>query len=387
MRRAFDAILTSTLLLSFLLPPAAQASTRYGVRRTRPVPRTSYSVPVPEWLDLSAQIPTTKLDEYAEAPYLSFATSRGDQWLAGNKNQLFLVSDKTVKDLTPELKNSGFVSIRQVAGDGQAWLVIGDSSFWNAQPDLAYLYDGMYWKNVSFLMYNLPPEEWVGQAVGKRGLWVIPTSEGVYQWDTALTQPAAVAYPAAFREPGVSDVNFHAVEDGWVAEFTQPNGPKTKLYGSPVYDRRFFFFDGTSFKEITGMFKGLGDRSVVASNGGRIFAFGVARDMAKKVSIQAFESDGRGAADKSGAARRLWDIRDTRPLLIEGRAAWMGKGWLLSDTQKNLAFCDTTTCRKLNASRDNFLEAGYGKNGSALLVGYARDGRGGLKPRMAKISL
>ncbi len=381
MRRALNVIAILLLAASFLLPQTAQA------RYVRPVQRTPHSVLEADWLDLSAQIPTTKLDDYADTPYLSMVTSRGDQWLAGNKNQLFMVNGDKIKDLTPDLKDFGFVSLRQVAGDGQSWLVIGDSGFWNAQPDLAFVYDGVYWKNVSYLMSNLPPEEWVGHAVGKRGLWVIPTSHGVYIWDSSLTQPASVAYPAAFREPGVSDINFHAVENGWVAEFTQANGPKSKAFGSRVLDRRFFFFDGTSFKEITGAFRGLGDRSVVGSDGTKIFAFGVSRTLPKTASIQGLLSDGNSTQDLARIVRRLWDIRETRPLLVNGKAVWTGKGWLLTDENNNLAICDVAVCRMQKKTRDTVLDAGYGNAGRALLVGYARDANGMLRPRMARMQI
>jgi len=170
-----------------------------------------------KWVDLSASIPTTTLDTTVSYPLLSLASSRGTEWLAGNPNQLFQVTSQgKIFDLTPDLKKFGFQKIRQVACDGQNWLVIGDSSPWFTQPDLAFRYDGVYWKNVSPVMAALPPQEWVGRIVGKHGLWIIPTNRSLFVWQSSLKQIVNVSLPNELVRNGYQELKLYPIRKaGW----------------------------------------------------------------------------------------------------------------------------------------------------------------------------
>ncbi|MFA6503625.1 MAG: hypothetical protein WCT54_01570 [Patescibacteria group bacterium] len=208
------------------------------------------------WTDLSAQIPTTTLDEMADYPLLSFASSRGTEWLVGNPNQLFQVtSQQKIFDLTPDLKKFGLQKIRQVASDGQGWIVVGDSSPWYSQPDLAFLYDGMYWKNASGVMASLPPQEWVGQIIGKRGLWIIPTSRGLFVWQSSLKTIANIPLPKNLMDNGFDKIDFYALKYGWLmaVEIGQ--------------DKHHYLFDGQNFQDVSPRIGQTNKTTAIGSNG------------------------------------------------------------------------------------------------------------------------
>jgi hypothetical protein len=327
-----------------------------------------------QWTDLSAKIPGTVLDEKSHFPLLSFSASRGDEWLAGNPNQLFKVDARgNVTDLTPELSKLGFKSIRQVAVDGQQWLIVGDSELWMTQPDLAVIYDGMYFEDVSFILGQLSPGEWIGQIAGRRGYWIIPTEKSLYLWYSSMESVASIPLPAQFQGH-LDTLKFHSVKDAWVAEYLAFDPGKTIKYGSAQFIRKFFLFDGQKFKDITRQFNGLGNDSAIASNGYSILAVGTVRDAKNEPVSKILTFDGK----------KVQDISLSCELQATGfglQVVWTGKSWVIFDAQKNIAKYDNKNqVFRLPNLKDNFLNVGYGTQGAMLMVGYRNTG--GIYPRL-----
>lgn len=332
------------------------------------------------WTDLSGKIPGAALDEKSRFPLLSFSASRGDEWLIGNPNQLFRVNARgNVADLTPELSKLGFKSIRQMAVDGQQWLIIGDSELWMTQPDLAIIYDGVYFKNVSFVLGQLSPGEWIGQIAGRRGYWIIPTEKSLYIWYSSMESAASIPLPLQFQGH-LDTLKFHSVKDAWIAEYLNFDPGRTIKYGSAQFTRRFFLFDGQNFKDITRSFGGLGKDSITISNGSSILAIGSARDAQNKTSIKAFSFDGKKVRDISRP------LKGTDPdFFSEAQAVWNGKSWIIWNAQKNIIkFDSNNSISRLPDLKDSFLNAGYGTKGSVLMVGYRNTS--GIYPRLLMVT-
>jgi len=362
MKRLF---LATCLIATLTIGPAADARSVDVGRGTLDVARNL------SWSDLSSKIPATVLDEHVAMPVFSFAASRGDEWLAGNPNQLVQVTSKSVIDLTPALKDSGFRGIRQIASDGQQWLVVGDSGYWQAEPDLAYRYDGKYWTNVSFIMAQLPAQEWVGQIVGRRGNWLIPTKRGLYMWNTGLEQIAAVKLPEYLTAERQTPLAFYPIRDAWLIAATE--GDKLRI----------FRFDGERTNEITSQFAGLSHDAVIATNGLEVLAAGLTQS-GKTQIVTAVLSDGVRAANVSRSIITMDKAKQKNPthsFWTDGCAVWNGKYWIVWDAEKNMAVFDGRVVSRLPATRDRFLEAGYGSGGSALFVGYSSD-HGIMRPKL-----
>lgn len=318
------------------------------------------------WTDLSTQIPQTALDQNIAYPLLSFSSSRGTEWLAGNPNQLFQVTSKEkIFDLTPDLKQFGFEKIRQVTSDGQHWLVIGDSSPWFNQPDLAFEYDGMYWRNVSFIMTALPPQEWIGRIAGKKNLWLLPTSKSLYAWHSSLNNLLKIDLPAELAGHGPIDFKFYSVQNGWLTKTVNRAG------------QSFYYFDGQNFKNINHGLKA-GQMSCIASNGSAVISLEASSGDVDAKNIQATYYDGYRFQKIDGLLKPLsqstagyWDERNSH-------VVWDGKKWLLLNDDRRIAeFDGRRSLHFLSNTKDYFINSGYGMAGSALHVGYAinQDGK------------
>lgn len=324
------------------------------------------------WTDLSANIPTSTLDETFDYPLLSFASGRGTDWLCGNPSKLFLVTSKgVVFDLTPELKKSGFQKIRQVASDGQNWLVIGDSGPWHAQPDLAFRYDGLYWKNVSRIMNGLPAQEWVGKIAGKRGTWLIPTRKSLFIWQNSLSEVAHVPLPPELRDSGYTDMVFYPTNNLWLVAAKTKNGP---LY---------YLFDGMGFAKADGLIPFGNVTPAIGTNGAAVLA--ISAHTAPKPVIMASYFDGTKSYRMDTHFTSFVDYKNNFIRFFpESSIVWNGKSWMLADRKKHLAmFNGREKAFDLQPTRDNFVESAYGKDGLTLHAGYTKDAIGRLIPRLA----
>lgn len=324
------------------------------------------------WTDLSAQIPTTTLDETADYPLLSFASSRGTEWLVGNPNQLFQVtSQQKIFDLTPDLKKFGFQKIRQVASDGQGWIVVGDSSPWYSQPDLAFLYDGMYWKNASGVMASLPPQEWVGQIIGKRGLWIIPTSRSLFVWQSSLKTIANIPLPKNLMDSGFDKMDFYALKYGWL--MVVETGP----------DKHCYFFDGQNFQDV-GRRLGLMNKTTSIGSNGAAALIVTAQTDAKTPKVTATYFDGRSSYKLDAHFRACVDQKNKAiKFFPESDIVWDGKNWLMLDYRNHLtSFNGRSAVSVLPDTRDIFVSSAYGTSGTSLHVGFAKNNRDELVPRV-----
>ena len=344
------------------------------------------------WQDRSQEIPQTVLDEHISSAYLSFSASRGDEWLVGNPNQLLQVlPDKTI-NLTPQLSDIGYKNIRQVASDGEGWLIIGDSSIWLSESDLAFRYDGMYWKNVSHILTSLPAQEWLGTVIGKHGIWIIPTEHHLYMWHEALNEPAIIPLPDALNEPRVSPLSFNAVREGWIVDFVQQNGPKSIVWGSPQYDKRFFFFDGQNFQEITSKLGSPSIYSALGSNGNEILLIGaITSPKDNTFQFVALRTDGQKIINVTRNFRYIFSNNLTlpqQPFLTQSRITWNGKTWILIDQAKNCAtFDNTNPVASCGLTKDTFLNLGYGLNGKTISVGFAKNQQNQIIPRLVELNI
>ncbi|MDD5726092.1 MAG: hypothetical protein PHC53_01620 [Patescibacteria group bacterium] len=339
--------------------------------------------PALRWTNLSSSVPTTTLDQTASYPLLSFASSRGTEWLAGSPNQLFQVTSKgKIFDLTPDLKKFGFQKIRQVASDGQSWLVIGDSSPWFSQPDLAFRYDGIYWKNVSPVMASLPPQEWVGQIVGKRGFWIIPTSRSLIVWQSSLKTIANIPLPPEIVQNQYQEMIFYPLRIGWLMDVKTSAG------------RCFYVFDGQNFKRADRSLGAINQTTTLASNGAAILSL-----TALSPTISPL-SKGEGGGGKPTIVATYFDGQSSRRLdqhfisfvdnkrkeilfFPEAGMVWDGKSWLLKDYRKHLMlFNGRAPVSRLPDTRDTFIDSAYGASGLALHVGYNKNSQGDLVPRL-----
>lgn len=324
------------------------------------------------WTDLSAQIPTTTLDQTDSYPLLSFASSRGTEWLAGNPNQLFQVTSKgKVFDLTPDLKKFGFQKIRQVASDGQNWLVVGDSSPWFTQPDLAFQYDGVYWKNVSAVMTSLPPQEWIGQIVGKRGLWIIPTSRSLVIWQSSLKTIANIPLPSELTQNGYRKMNFYPLRNSWLMAVETSSG------------RYFYLFDGQNFQRADRFLGVTNLTTTLASNGGAVLSLTALTDP-KKPAVIATYFDGQFSRRLDQHFASFVDGKKKEILFFpEAGMVWDGKSWILKDYLKHFSiFNGRSPASRLPDTRDFFIDSAYGTSGAALHVGYNKNNHGALIPRL-----
>lgn len=333
---------------------------------------TLATAPVLKWTDLSSSIPTTTLDQTDSYPLLSFASSRGTEWLAGNPNQLFQVTSKgKIFDLTPDLKKFGFQKIRQVASDGQNWLVIGDSSPWFAQPDLAFQYDGLYWKNVSPVMTSLPPQEWVGQIVGKRGFWIIPTSRSLIIWQSSLKTIANIPLPSELTQNGYRKMNFHPLRSNWLMAVETSAG------------KSFYVFDGQNFQRAERFLGATNLTTTLASNGAAVLVLTAMTDP-KKPAIVATYFDGQSSRRLDQHFISFVDRKKKEILFFpEAGMVWDGKSWILKDYRKHFSiFNGRSPASKLPDTRDFFIDSAYGTSGVALHVGYNKNSHGDLVPRL-----
>lgn len=327
------------------------------------------------WTDLSAQIPTTTLDQNTAYPLLSFSSSRGHEWLAGNPNQLFQVTSKEkIFDLTPDLKKFGFEKIRQVASDGSHWLVIGDSGPWFNQPDLAFKYDGMYWHNVSFIMTALPPQEWIGRIAGKKNLWLLPTGKSLYVWHSSLNSLLKMNLPPELTGYGQIDFKFYSVENGWLVRTVNRNG------------QNYYLFDGQNFKNINQSLRA-GQTSCIASNGSAIIVLETSSEIEDVKNLQATYYDGYKFQILDRLIKPLvqntegsWDERNSH-------IVWDGKNWLLFNHDRRMAeFNGRQPLHFLSDTKDYFINSGYGTAGSTLHVGYVISQEGTMTPRLVMTS-
>jgi hypothetical protein len=324
------------------------------------------------WTDLSAQIPTTTLDTISGYPLISFASSRGTEWLAGNPNQLFQVTSKgKIFDLTPDLKKFGFQKIRQVASDGQGWLVVGDSGPWFTQPDLAFQFDGVYWKNVSPIMTSLPPQEWVGQIVGKRGFWIIPMSRSLIIWQSSLKTIANYPLPAELIQNGYQKLNILPLKNGWFMAVESGSG------------KSFYVFDGQNFKRVDRQLAAINETTTFASNGAAVLAL-TALTNPKKPIVVAVYFDGLYAKRLDQHFSFFVDqVKKEILFFPEAGLVWDGKNWILKDYRRHLmSFSGRSSAFRLPDTRDFFIDSAYGTAGSALHVGYNKNNRGDLVPRL-----
>jgi len=327
----------------------------------------------PSWQNTSPNLPASVLDAHVNLPYFSFSVSRGNDWLVGNTNQLFHVSADTVLDLTPDLQKFGFNNIRQVATDGSGWLIVGDISTWQTKPDIAMHYDGKYWKNVSTAIRLLPHDEWIGEITGKQGVWYFVTDKNIYLWHDALSEPAKITLPGAFKEPRTSSISIHPVQYGWMLNFEQKNGPKSIYAGRDVIDRRFFFFDGQNFQEQTSAFGNLSNYSTIGSNGANILVMGAVIN-AKTVDYKAYLSNGKNITDLSGHLKDLLPQNispNSQYFLTQSKITWSGESWIFTNTSNKMAFWNQSHKPKfLPDAPFNILGVGYGKHGTVLISGY-----------------
>lgn len=323
------------------------------------------------WIDLSAQIPTTTLDQNINYPLLSFSSSRGREWLAGNPNQLFQVTSKEkIFDLTTDLKKIGFEKIRQVASDGSHWLVIGDSSPWFNQPDLAFKYDGMYWHNVSFIMTALPPQEWIGRVAGKKNIWLLPTGKSLYVWHSSLNSLLKINLPPELTGQGQIDFKFYSVENGWLVKTNNRHG------------QNFYLFDGQNFKNISQNLRA-GQRSCIASNGSEVILFETIPSAEAGQNVQASRYHGYGFQTIDKLLNPLTQNSSGSWEEQNSHAVWNGKNWLIFNHDRRMAGFDGRRPLFLfKETKDYFINSGYGTTGSALHVGYAVNKNGEMLPRL-----
>jgi hypothetical protein len=325
-----------------------------------------------KWTDLSASIPTTVLDKTSDYPMLSFASSRGTEWLVGNPNQLFQVTSKgKIFDLTPDLKKSGFQKIRQVASDGQTWLVIGDSGPWFTQPDLAFRFDGMYWKNVSPVMAALPPQEWLSQVTGKRGLWILPTNRSLYVWHSDLKEIVNVLLPGELIRDGFSRMEFHALAQGWLARVDSPKVT------------RYYLFDGQNFTDAGQRLGVMNNTTAIGSDGGRALVMTAVNEN-KRCSIRALLFNGTTVRRLDASFRNFVDrAKNEIRFFPEASMVWDGKSWLMADRSRHLATYDGhQPANLLPPTRDSFIVTAYGMAGQSLHAGFTRDKNSRLIPRL-----
>ena len=335
--------------------------------------------PALRWTDLSGSVPTTTLDQTASYPLLSFASSRGTEWLAGSPNQLFQVTSKgKIFDLVPDLKKFGFQKIRQVASDGQSWLVIGDSGPWFSQPDLAFRYDGIYWKNVSPVMAALPPQEWVGQIVGKRGFWIIPTSRSLIVWQSSLKTIANIPLPPEIIQNQYQEMIFYPLRTGWLMDIKTSAG------------RCFYIFDGQNFKKADRFLGAINQTTTLASNGAAVLSLTAINSPLRKgdkggsATVIATYFDGQSSRRLDQHFMSFVDNKKKEILFFpEAGMVWDGKSWLLKDFRKHLMiFNGRNPAWRLPDTRDTFIDSAYGTSGAALHVGYNKNSRGELIPRL-----
>ncbi len=338
------------------------------------------------WLDRSAEIPETVLDSYMDLPYLSFVQSRGNDWLAGNPNRLFhVLPDKTI-DLTPDLIEFGFSNIRRVSTDGSGWIVLGDARVWQSRPDLAFHYDGMYWKNISHIVRSLPRDEWIGDIAGKQDMWYIATDKNIYGWHTAFDEPVKIKLPESFLEPRVSELRLHSVLHGWIIEFEQRNDPKSLALGRIVIEKRFFFFDGQNFNEITSALGNPSSYAAIGTNGHDLLVIS-ASITPKQIVYQAKTTDGKNFSDNGKKLAPILppDILPASQLFLnQSKIIWTGSAWLIvSPSNQSAIWQPATDAKLLPPTIDTFINAGYGKNGVVLLAGY-KNNQGVLSPRLVQ---
>ncbi len=341
-----------------------------------------------QWRDLSDQIPQTVLDEYVEIPYISFAVSRGTDWLSGNPNQLFHVLQDKIIDLTPDLKEFGLTGIRQVATDGSAWFIMGDAHVWQSFPDMALIYDGKYYTNISNVIHHIPSDEQITQITGKQGLWYLVTDKNIYLWHQVLNSPAKIDLPNAFKEPRLSGIKLHPVKNGWIAEFEQKNGPKSLKSGQDVLDKRLFYFEGSRFQELTSLFDNISNYSTIGSNGTHILLIG-AKINSDGFRYKAFISDGITITDVTASCSSILPAQinpESQNFLTQSQIVWSGNSWTFINSNKQIAaWQPNTTAKILPQTLDNFIISGYGKHGQTLLGGY-RNENGLLLPRLVLFS-
>lgn len=334
------------------------------------------------WTNRSAEIPNTVLDPYRTDPYFTIASGRGKDWLAGNSNQLFHVLSDRILDLTPALAERGFKFVRQVATDGSGWLVIGDSSLTLQHADLAFHYDGMYWKDARGLLNGLSPAAWIGDISGMHGLWILPGETDVRLWHDALDTPAQIPYPPSFREPHEGSLEFYPVHNGWIATFAQKNGAKTMAHGQPRTDRRFFFFDGQSFSEQTASFQGLSGDSALGTRGDELLVFGLAyaEDHLNPIP-RAFLADGARIRPLPALQSSL--SRQAPALFSGGMLVWDGIRWnFFNAFQDWFSIEHDADFIAHSKTRDIFFATGYGLDGNLLLAGYQIDPQNNIIPTL-----
>ncbi|MBU2566798.1 hypothetical protein KKG46_04545 [Patescibacteria group bacterium] len=316
------------------------------------------------------------LDAGNQIPYFSFASSRGDEWLIGNANELFHITKNNTYDLAPTLKENNFLSIRKIATDGQNWLVLGDSTLWNAQPDLAFLYDGMYFKNISNILYNIPDHEWIGNISGKQGLWLITTDKNIYLWHNALSELSPLELPLAFKEPRVSDIELTPITKGWLLSFIQQNGPKSIAHGYPIFDRRIFYYDGNTIQETTSLYKNISSLSAIGSNGKYAIIIGAIFSTDKLTPEFAyFESTGLEVKQIQLPKNNIFNnslSAHRQPFLSGGRIVWTGKSWLIHDNINILEFTKASDLISYSQTEYTIINSAYGSNKQAVLVGYQK---------------
>lgn len=338
------------------------------------------------WIDRSAEIPETVLDSYMDLPYLSFVQSRGNDWLAGNPNRLFhVLPDKTI-DLTPDLIKFGFSNIRRMATDGSGWIVIGDARVWQSQPDLAFHYDGMYWKNISHVIRAIPRDEWVGDIAGKQGMWYIATHKNLYAWHTAFDEPVKITVPDDFMEPRTSELHLYPVEHGWIIEFEQKNDVKSLTRGESVIEKRFFFFDGQNFNQITSALGNPSSHTTIGTNGKEMFIIGASLTP-DAVHYRAYTTNGKNFNNHINKLTAIIpaDISpSSQSFLNQSKIIWTGSAWLIfSPSNQTAIWHPATNAKLLPPTTDTFINAGYGKNGIILLTGY-KNNQGTLTPRLVQ---
>ncbi len=338
------------------------------------------------WLDRSAEIPATVLDGYVDLPYLSFVQSRGSDWLAGNPNRLFHVLPDKIIDLTPDLMKFGFSNIRQISTDGSGWIILGDAHVWQTQPDLAMHYDGMYWKNISHVIRSIPRDEWIGDVAGKQGMWYIATNKNLYGWHTAFDEPVKIQVPESFLEPRASELRLHSVLHGWIIEFEQKNDPKSLALGQTVIEKRFFFFDGQNFNEITSALDNPSSYATTGTNGHDLLVISVSITP-ERFQYHAKTTNGKNFSDNDKKISPILprDILPTSQLFLnQSKIIWTGSAWLIiSPSNQTAIWHPATNAKLLPPTTDTFINAGYGKNGIVLLTGY-KNNQGTLTPRLVQ---
>ncbi|MFZ6015300.1 MAG: hypothetical protein ACOYUZ_03000 [Patescibacteria group bacterium] len=329
------------------------------------------------WRDASDLIPQTYLDDRIHLPYLSFIKSRGQEWLIGNPNQLFKYSETEIIDLTPKLKQIGFKNIRQIAGDGQSWLIIGDSSIWLQAPDLFFHYDGNYLKDISSTFQHLADDDYVGQISGKQGMWLIPTKYSLYAWHSSLLNPYKINLPDSFKEPRLQEPRIYPIVNGWIIDFVQKNGPKSIASGNDQLDRRFFYYHDDQFQEITSALGNLSHISILQSNGQQLLAMGSSFVDINKSVYRAYLTDGNHFQDISNDFAKIFnpDVPDKfQPYINQGFITNIGRNWIIADSTHNALLYHHPSISKISGQKI-LLNSGYGTN-HAIFVGYKiKDGQ------------